>query len=49
MVRYGKGHEKKTGHWYLPFVLRYVGIENAKILHDSDKSMEQMSFQDELN
>ena len=49
VVRYGKGHEKKTGHWYLPFVLRYVGIENAKILHDGDKSMEQMSFQDELN
>ena len=49
VVRYGKGHEKKTGHWYQPFVLRYVGIESAKIMHDSDKSMEQMSFQDELN
>ena len=49
VVRYGKGHEKKTGHWYQPFVLRYVGIESAKIMHDGDKSMEQMSFQDELN
>ena len=40
--------EKKTGHWYQPFMLRYVGVKTAKIMHDSGKGMEQMSFPDEL-
>ena len=48
VVRYGKGHEKKTGHWYQPFMLRYVGVKTAKLMHDSGKGMEQMSFPDEL-
>ena len=48
VVRYEKEQEKKTGHWYQPFVLRYVGKKTAKYMHDSYKVMEQMSFPDEL-
>ena len=48
VVRYQQEQEKKTGHWYQPFMLRYVGVKTAKIMHDSGKCMEQMSFPDEL-
>ena len=48
VVRYQQEQEKKTGHWYQPFMLRYVGVKTAKLMHDSDKGMEQMSFPDEL-
>ena len=48
VVRYEMGQEKKTGHWYQPFVLRYVGVKTAKAMHDSNKGMEQMTFKDEL-
>ena len=48
VVRYQQEQEKKTGHWYQPFMLRYVGVKTAKIMHDSGKGMEQMSFPDEL-
>ena len=48
VVRYQQEQEKKTGHWYQPFMLRYVGVKTAKIMHDSSKGMEQMSFPDEL-
>jgi D-alanyl-D-alanine carboxypeptidase len=48
VIRYEKEQEKKTGHWYQPFVLRYVGKKMAKYMHDSYKVMEQVSFPDEL-
>lgn len=48
VIRYQQEQEKKTGHWYQPFMLRYVGVKTAKLMHDSGKGMEQMSFPDEL-
>lgn len=48
IIRYPKGQENKTGHWYQPYLLRYVGKETAKAMHDGGKVMEQMHFSDKL-
>lgn len=48
VIRYAEHQEKRTQHWYQPFVLRYVGKKSAKTMHDSNKVMEQMSFPDDL-
>lgn len=48
VVRYPRGKESQTGHAYDPFVLRYVGKENAKAMKEKDNVMEQMNFSEEL-
>jgi D-alanyl-D-alanine carboxypeptidase len=41
IIRYPKGLEEKTGHVWQPFVLRYVGEQAAKEIHDRNISIEQ--------
>ena len=39
-----EGKEEKTKKAWQPFTLRYVGTENARIMHDQDLCMEEMTF-----
>lgn len=48
VIRYPKEQEKRTDHWYQPFLLRYVGKKTAKKMHDTNHVMEQMSFSEDL-
>ncbi len=47
IIRYPGGKEELTGHWYQPFLLRYVGKENAKIMFEEGQVMETMKFSEE--
>lgn len=47
IVRYPEGKEELTGHWYQPFLVRYVGRNYAKAMHDQNKVMEEMNFKEE--
>lgn len=44
IIRYEEGKEEKTKKAWQPFTLRYVGTENARIMHDQDLCMEEMTF-----
>ena len=46
VIRYPQGKEEQTGQLYNPFVLRYVGQENAKTMRESDKVMEEMKLEE---
>lgn len=42
VLRYPEGKENKTDHVWQPFVLRYVGKEQAEIMHDEKLIMEDI-------
>lgn len=44
VIRYVEGKESVTKRAWQPFVLRYVGEENARTMHDQNKCMEEMNF-----
>ena len=46
VIRYPSTSYKKTNHWYMPFMLRYVGKDNAKKIHDQNTCMEDASLSD---
>lgn len=48
VVRYPQGKEEVTGHYYQPYLLRYVGQKTAKAMVDENKTMEEMDFEEEL-
>lgn len=48
VVRYPEGKEEQTHQEYQPFVLRYVGVDTAKKMFESNKVLEQMKGLDEL-
>lgn len=48
IVRYPQGKEEQTGHYYQPYLVRYVGRSNAKKMFDENKVMEEMKFEEEL-
>lgn len=41
IVRYPQGKEAETGYQYEPWHLRYLGIDNAKSIYASGKTMDQ--------
>ena len=49
VIRYPEGKESTTNQLYQPFVLRYVGEQTARQMHDKDVCMEEMTFEEELN
>ena len=48
VVRYLDGKEEETHQEYQPFVLRYVGVNTAKKMFESNKVLEQMKGLKEL-
>lgn len=44
VIRYEEGKEEQTKKAWQPFTLRYVGEENARVMHDQNKCMEEMNF-----
>lgn len=48
VIRYPKDKENVTDHLYDPFVLRYVGKENARRMMENNWVMEEMEFSEEL-
>ena len=48
VVRYLEGKEEHTHQEYQPFVLRYVGVNTAKKMFESNKVLEQMKGLKEL-
>lgn len=46
IVRYPKGAEDQTGFIWQPFVLRYVGEENAKNMRSRSSIMENFTFEE---
>lgn len=47
VIRYPQDKESVTQHLYNPFLLRYVGVENARELHENDKAMEEIKLSEE--
>lgn len=41
IVRYQRAYEKETGYMYEPWHLRYVGVEHATAVHESNVPFEQ--------
>ena len=41
-----RGKESTTNQLYQPFVLRYVGQQTARQMHDKDVCMEEMTFEE---
>ena len=41
ILRYPKGKENITGYMYEPWHIRYVGLENAQLIHDSGLTLEE--------
>lgn len=49
VLRYPQDKEEQTNYVYQPFVLRYVGKDTAKKMHDQNLCMEEMSFSSKLD
>lgn len=47
VIRYPQDKESVTGHLYNPFLLRYVGTENARAMQENNKVMEEMKLSEE--
>lgn len=43
VVRYPQGKESVTGHVYNPFLLRFVGTDNARKLYENGQVLEELS------
>ncbi len=43
-VRYPQGKEAVTAHYYQPYLVRYVGREQAKRMYENNLTMEEMDF-----
>ena len=41
IIRYPRGKESITGYKYEPWHIRYIGAENAKMIHDSGLTLEE--------
>lgn len=46
IVRYPKQKEDVTGRSYQPYILRYVGIDHAKQIHDHNLAMEEANLEE---
>ncbi len=44
VIRFEEGKEAQTQKAWQPFTLRYVGVENARTMHEQDSCMEEMNF-----
>lgn len=42
IIRYPKGKEAITGYYFEPWHLRYVGVELAKVVQDTEKCLEEI-------
>lgn len=42
VVRYPEDKEKETGHKYDPFLVRYVGADNARKLYENNQVLEEL-------
>ena len=41
IIRYPQGKESITGYKYEPWHIRYIGVENAQMIHDSGLTLEE--------
>ena len=41
IIRYPKGKESITGYMYEPWHIRYLGVDNAKMIYNSGKTIEE--------